>query len=102
MGGTMISSYSSTGNSLLNYLTAQTTALTAYSGQLTSQYNAQFTALDSYMATTNSDEQYLTALFGGSGWSRDFRFILLAACGGLRASAWPHSPGRSDRRIVFG
>ncbi|MGA3252282.1 MAG: flagellar filament capping protein FliD, partial [Paraburkholderia sp.] len=50
----------------LTSLTAQTTALTAYSGQLTSQYNAQFTALDSYMATTNSDEQYLTALFGGS------------------------------------
>lgn len=44
----------------------QSTALTAYQAQLTSQYTAQFTALQSLMATTENDTQYLTQLFGGA------------------------------------
>ncbi|MGF6643979.1 flagellar filament capping protein FliD [Paraburkholderia sp. GAS82] len=44
----------------------QQTALAAYTAQLTSQYNNEFTALNNLMATTNSDSEYLTQLFGGA------------------------------------
>jgi flagellar hook-associated protein 2 len=47
-------------------ITTQSTALTAYEAQLTTQYNAQFTALNTLMASTNNDSQYLTQLFGGA------------------------------------
>jgi flagellar hook-associated protein 2 len=40
--------------------------LTAYTAQLTSQYNNQFSALNNLLATTNSNSQYLTQLFGGA------------------------------------
>jgi flagellar hook-associated protein 2 len=50
----------------LNSITATSKALTAYSTQLTSRYNAEFTALNTLMTTTNSNTQYLTALFGGA------------------------------------
>lgn len=50
----------------LQSVTTQSNALTAYQAELTSQYNAQFTALNSLMATTNNDSQYLTQLFGGA------------------------------------
>jgi flagellar hook-associated protein 2 len=40
--------------------------LTAYTAQLTSQYQAQFTALNTLMATMNNNAQYLTQLFGGT------------------------------------
>ena len=41
-------------------------ALSAYQAQLTAQYNAQFTALNTLMVSSNSNAQYLTQLFGGS------------------------------------
>jgi len=44
----------------------QQTALAAYTAQLTSQYNNEFTALNNLMATTNENSQYLTQLFGGA------------------------------------
>jgi flagellar hook-associated protein 2 len=50
---------------LANVATSQT-ALNAYQAQLTSQYNAQFTALNTLMVSSNSNSQYLTQLFGGS------------------------------------
>jgi flagellar hook-associated protein 2 len=50
----------------LQSVTTQSTALTAYTAQLTSQYNNEFTALNTLMATTNSNSQYLTQLFGGA------------------------------------
>jgi flagellar hook-associated protein 2 len=50
----------------LQSVTTQSNSLTAYEALLTSQYSAQFTALNSLMATTNSDTQYLTQLFGGT------------------------------------
>ena len=50
----------------LTNVKTQATALTAYTAQLTSQYNNEFTALNTLMATTNSNSQYLTQLFGGA------------------------------------
>jgi flagellar hook-associated protein 2 len=50
----------------LTNVKTQSTALTAYEAQLTSQYTAEFTSLQSLMATTQNDTQYLTQLFGGS------------------------------------
>lgn len=53
-------------NDDLTSVATQQTALAAYTAQLTSQYNNEFTALNNLMATTNSDSQYLTQLFGGA------------------------------------
>ena len=50
----------------LTNVKTQANALTAYAAQLTSQYNNEFTALNTLMATTNSNSQYLTQLFGGA------------------------------------
>jgi flagellar hook-associated protein 2 len=50
----------------LNSIKDQSTTLTAYQAQLTSQYNAEFTALNTLMATTTSNSNYLTQLFGGT------------------------------------
>ncbi|ALV57131.1 flagellar filament capping protein FliD [Burkholderia cenocepacia] len=52
-------------NDLKNVAQQQTT-LSNYAAQLTSQYQAQFTALNTLMATMNSNSQYLTQLFGGA------------------------------------
>jgi flagellar hook-associated protein 2 len=53
-------------NTDLTSLSNQQTALTAWQTQLTSMYSAQFTALDTLMATMNNNSQYLTQLFGGT------------------------------------
>jgi flagellar hook-associated protein 2 len=53
-------------NTDLASITKQQTTLTAYTAQLTSQYQAQFTALNTLMATMNNNSQYLTQLFGGA------------------------------------
>jgi flagellar hook-associated protein 2 len=50
----------------LTNVKTQANTLTAYTAQLTSQYNNEFTALNTLMATTNSNSQYLTQLFGGA------------------------------------
>lgn len=52
-------------NDDLTSLTTQQSSLTDYQTQLTSMYSAQFTALNTLMATMNSNQQYLTQLFGG-------------------------------------
>ncbi|SAK41088.1 flagellar hook protein FliD [Caballeronia hypogeia] len=44
----------------------QQTQLTAYTAQLTTAYNAQFTALNSLMSSMQTQSSYLTALFGGT------------------------------------
>ncbi|KVN23583.1 flagellar hook protein FliD [Burkholderia pyrrocinia] len=46
-------------------LTAQQTQLSTYATQLSNQYNAQFTALNTLMATMANNTKYLTQLFGG-------------------------------------
>ncbi|MGN6232122.1 MAG: flagellar filament capping protein FliD [Trinickia sp.] len=51
-------------------LTAQQTALTnlsAYQATLTSQYQAEFTQLNTIMSQTQSNTSYLNQLFGGNG-----------------------------------
>ena len=53
-------------NADLKSITTQQTALADYTAQLTNQYQAQFTALNTLMATMNNNSQYLTALFGGT------------------------------------
>jgi flagellar hook-associated protein 2 len=53
-------------NSDLTNLTTKQTNLTDYQTQLTSMYTAQFTALNTLMATMNNNQQYLTQLFGGT------------------------------------
>ncbi|CAJ5982943.1 flagellar hook-associated protein 2 [Burkholderia pseudomallei] len=53
-------------NQGLKSLAQQQTRLASYASQLTSQYNAQFTALNTLMAQMNSNSNYLTQLFGGS------------------------------------
>ncbi|ABC37544.1 flagellar filament capping protein FliD [Burkholderia thailandensis] len=53
-------------NQDLKSLAQQQTQLASYASQLTSQYNAQFTALNTLMAQMNSNSNYLTQLFGGS------------------------------------
>jgi flagellar hook-associated protein 2 len=50
----------------LKSVTAQQTKLSDYSTQLTKQYQSQFIALNTLMATMNNNSAYLTALFGGS------------------------------------
>ncbi|MCC8402171.1 flagellar filament capping protein FliD [Paraburkholderia sp. MMS20-SJTN17] len=53
-------------NADLKSITTQQNSLALYAAQLTSQYQAQFTALDTLMATMNNNSQYLTQLFGGT------------------------------------
>ena len=53
-------------NADLKSLADQQTSLTAYTAQLTSNYNAQFTALNTLMSQATSNSSYLTALFGGT------------------------------------
>ncbi|WP_323119393.1 flagellar filament capping protein FliD [Burkholderia alba] len=53
-------------NQDLKSIAQQQSALSDYSSQLTSQYNAQFTALNTLMAQMNSNSNYLTQLFGGT------------------------------------
>ncbi|OMR20391.1 flagellar filament capping protein FliD [Burkholderia pseudomallei] len=53
-------------NQDLKSLAQQQTRLASYASQLTSQYNAQFTALNTLMTQMNSNSNYLTQLFGGS------------------------------------
>jgi flagellar hook-associated protein 2 len=53
-------------NADLKSIATQQTALADYTTQLTNQYQAQFTALNTLMATMNNNSQYLTALFGGT------------------------------------
>jgi flagellar hook-associated protein 2 len=53
-------------NADLKGISTQQDALASYSTQLTHQYQAQFTALNTVMATMNKNSQYLTQLFGGA------------------------------------
>ncbi|WP_175999173.1 flagellar filament capping protein FliD [Burkholderia stabilis] len=53
-------------NNDLKSVTQQQSNLSNYVAQLTTQYQAQFTALNTLMATMNSNSQYLTQLFGGA------------------------------------
>jgi flagellar hook-associated protein 2 len=53
-------------NKDLTSVASQQAALATYTSQLTDQYNAQFTALNTLMATMNNNSQYLTQLFGGA------------------------------------
>jgi flagellar hook-associated protein 2 len=53
-------------NANITSVKAQQATLATYAAQLTAQYNSEFTALNSLMAQTNSDSQYLTQLFGGA------------------------------------
>ncbi len=50
----------------LKSLTTQQTALATYASTLTTQYNAQFTNLNTVMAEMTQQQNYLTALFGGT------------------------------------
>ncbi|MCA3807118.1 MAG: flagellar filament capping protein FliD, partial [Burkholderia sp.] len=50
----------------LKNVSQQQSNLSNYVAQLTTQYQAQFTALNTLMATMNSNSQYLTQLFGGA------------------------------------
>ncbi|MGH8780206.1 flagellar filament capping protein FliD [Paraburkholderia sp.] len=52
-------------NADLASLQQQSTQLQTYTGTLTRQYNAQFTALNNLMTTMNNNKHYLTQLFGG-------------------------------------
>ena len=54
-------------NSDLTSLTQQQSSLSAYQATLTSQYNAQFTALNTLMTTMQNNKTYLNQLFGGGG-----------------------------------
>ncbi|WP_323120279.1 flagellar filament capping protein FliD [Burkholderia alba] len=47
-------------------LTKRQESLTNYAADLTSQYKAQFTALDALMAKMKNNSDYLTQLFGGA------------------------------------
>ncbi|MGT0194609.1 flagellar filament capping protein FliD [Burkholderia pyrrocinia] len=53
-------------NADLKRITQQQSDLSDYAAQLTRQYQAQFTALNTLMARMNSNSQYLTRLFGGA------------------------------------
>ncbi|MCX4158961.1 MULTISPECIES: flagellar filament capping protein FliD [Paraburkholderia] len=64
--GGIIDTRSTALNADLKSITTQQTTLANYSAQLTKQYQSQFTALNTLMATMNNNSQYLTALFGGS------------------------------------
>ncbi|MBN3727009.1 flagellar filament capping protein FliD [Burkholderia sp. Ac-20379] len=50
----------------LKGLTAQQTSLQTYAASLSTRYNAQFTALNNVMSQMNRQQNYLTALFGGT------------------------------------
>lgn len=50
----------------LKRVTQQQSDLSDYAAQLTKQYQAQFTALNTLMARMNTNTQYLTRLFGGA------------------------------------
>ncbi|WP_213302288.1 flagellar filament capping protein FliD [Paraburkholderia sacchari] len=52
-------------NTDLTNLSTQQSSLATYRSQLTSMYTAQFTALNTLMATMSNNQQYLTQLFGG-------------------------------------
>jgi flagellar hook-associated protein 2 len=52
-------------NTDLTNLSSQQSSLATYQSQLTSMYTAQFTALNTLMATMSNNQQYLTQLFGG-------------------------------------
>jgi flagellar hook-associated protein 2 len=53
-------------NADLTSIADQQTQLTAYTQQLTTDYNAQFTALNTLMSSMSTQASYLTALFGGT------------------------------------
>ncbi|KIG02414.1 flagellar filament capping protein FliD [Caballeronia concitans] len=53
-------------NDDLTSISDQQTQLTAYTQQLTTDYNAQFTALNTLMSSMSTQSSYLTALFGGT------------------------------------
>ena len=53
-------------NADLKGISSQQDTLASYSAQLTHQYQAQFTALNTVMSTMNKNSQYLTQLFGGA------------------------------------
>jgi flagellar hook-associated protein 2 len=53
-------------NADLKSITDQQTQLTTYTQQLTTSYNAQFTALNTLMSQMATQGSYLTALFGGA------------------------------------
>ncbi|MEA3115020.1 MAG: flagellar hook-associated protein 2, partial [Caballeronia sp.] len=63
--GGLIANSQSAVNTDLKSITSQQATLATYTAQLTSQYQAQFTALNTLMATMNNNSQYLTQLFGG-------------------------------------
>ncbi len=50
----------------LKRVAQQQSDLSDYAAQLTRQYQAQFTALNTLMARMNTNSQYLTRLFGGA------------------------------------
>ncbi|MFM0414919.1 flagellar filament capping protein FliD [Paraburkholderia aromaticivorans] len=64
--GGIIDTRNSALNADLKSVTAQQSKLSDYATQLTKQYQSQFTALNTLMATMNNNSAYLTALFGGS------------------------------------
>jgi flagellar hook-associated protein 2 len=64
--GGIIDTRSTALNVDLKSIATQQTTLANYSAQLTKQYQNQFTALNTLMATMNNNAQYLTALFGGA------------------------------------
>ncbi|WP_013589968.1 flagellar filament capping protein FliD [Paraburkholderia phenoliruptrix] len=64
--GGMIDARTSALNADLKSITTQQSSLNDYIAQLTTQYQAQFTALNTLMATTTNNSQYLTQLFGGT------------------------------------
>ena len=64
--GGLISNNQSAVNTDLKSIATQQATLATYTAQLTSQYQAQFTALNTLMATMNNNSQYLTQLFGGA------------------------------------
>ncbi|KQR79603.1 flagellar hook protein FliD [Burkholderia sp. Leaf177] len=64
--GGIVDSRTTALNSDLSSLKDQQTQLTAYTAQLTTSYNDQFTALNTLMSQSTSNANYLTALFGGT------------------------------------
>lgn len=63
-GGVIDTRTTALNNDLADVATQQA-SLQTYTDQLTDQYNAQFTALNTLMAQMQSNSQYLTQLFGG-------------------------------------
>jgi flagellar hook-associated protein 2 len=64
--GGIVDSRTTALNADLKRLADQQTALTAYTAGLTTSYNDQFTALNTLMSQSQSNANYLTALFGGT------------------------------------